>query len=118
MNTLCNFLEGVGPAALMCNTEIFKTAKSCVTDRVLSVQASAAKCLDTLVEYYVPLYSNDLEATVNVCLRCLDKANYAVRLETFKLLGHVLAQSQQQLHVLFNLYYMWCQCDLKQLIKE
>ncbi|KAF7232841.1 hypothetical protein EG68_06925 [Paragonimus skrjabini miyazakii] len=99
MNTLCSLLEGVGPAASMCNKEIFKAAKSCMTDRVLSVRASAAKCLDALVEYYVPLYSNDLEATVNVCLRCLDGSNYAVRLETSKLIGHILAQSQQQLHV-------------------
>ncbi|KAF6775693.1 hypothetical protein AHF37_05112 [Paragonimus kellicotti] len=99
MNTLCSLLEGVGPSASMCNKEIFKAAKSCMTDRVLSVRASAAKCLDALVEYYVPLYNNDLEATVNVCLRCLDGSNYAVRLETSKLLGHVLAQSQQQLHV-------------------
>ncbi|CAL8109208.1 unnamed protein product [Calicophoron daubneyi] len=95
MHTLHSLLVGVGAAASVCYKDIYKAAKMCMTDRVLSVRAAAAKCLDALVEDYGPMHTTELEPTVSLCLRCMDGSNYAVRLEAAKLLGHVLARSQK-----------------------
>lgn len=43
MNTLCNLLESVGGTSSACHKEIYKAVKTCMTDRVPSVRASAAK---------------------------------------------------------------------------
>ncbi|VDP18752.1 unnamed protein product [Echinostoma caproni] len=97
MNTLCNLLEGVGAASSMCHKEIYKAAKTCMTDRVPSVRAAAAKCMNALVEHHAVIHGSDLEATVSLCLRCMDCSNYTVRVEAARLLGHVLARTQNSL---------------------
>ncbi|GAA48430.1 HEAT repeat-containing protein 5A [Clonorchis sinensis] len=103
MNTLCSLLEGVGSAASASYKEIYKAAKSCMTDRVLSVRVAAAKCMNELANHYAPIHANELEATVSLCFRCMDGSNYAVRLEVAKLLGNVLARSQQSsIHSTFS----------------
>ncbi|CAH8529433.1 unnamed protein product [Dicrocoelium dendriticum] len=96
MLTLCSLLEAVGSAASVCNKDIYKAAKSCMTDRVLSVRAAACKCLYELCGHYAPLYNHEMESVLSLCFRCMDGSNYAVRMEAARLIGRILAKSQQQ----------------------
>lgn len=50
--------------------------------------------MNALAEHHAVIYGSDLEATVSLCLRCMDCSNYTVRLEAARLLGHVLARTQ------------------------
>ncbi|THD24378.1 HEAT repeat-containing protein [Fasciola hepatica] len=97
MNTLCNLLECLGAASSACHKEIYKAAKTCMTDRVPSVRASAAKCMNALAEHHAVIHGSDLEATVSLCLRCMDCSNYTVRFEAARLLGHTLARTQNSM---------------------
>ncbi|KER18426.1 hypothetical protein T265_16066, partial [Opisthorchis viverrini] len=58
--------------------------------------------MNELANHYAPIHANELEATVSLCFRCMDGSNYAVRLEVAKLLGNVLARSQQSIHSTFS----------------
>ncbi|VDP57509.1 unnamed protein product [Schistosoma mattheei] len=96
MNTLCSLVEGVGSASIVCHKEIYKAVKICMTDRVLYVRVAAVKCLYFLVDHSHSIHTNALEATVSLCLRCMDGSNYATRLETAHTLGHLLAKTQRK----------------------
>ncbi|CAH8507597.1 unnamed protein product [Schistosoma intercalatum] len=96
MNTLCSLVEGVGSASIVCHKEIYKAVKICMTDRVLYVRVAAVKCLYFLVDHSHSIHTNALEATVSLCLRCMDGSNYATRLETARTLGHLLAKTQRK----------------------
>ncbi|CAH8837758.1 unnamed protein product [Trichobilharzia szidati] len=96
MNTFCSLIEGVGSASAVCHKEIYKAAKICMTDRVLYVRVAAAKCLYFLVDHSHTIHTSELEATVSLCLRCMDGANYATRIEASRTLGHLLAKTQRK----------------------
>ncbi|CAH8516770.1 unnamed protein product [Schistosoma bovis] len=96
MNTLCSLVEGVGSASIVCHKEIYKAVKICMTDRVLYVRVAAVKCLYFLVDHSHSIHTNALEATVSLCLRCMDGSNYTTRLETARTLGHLLAKTQRK----------------------
>ncbi|BHF58149.1 HEAT repeat-containing protein 5B [Sparganum proliferum] len=91
LNTLKHIVQGLGNTDTSCYRDIFKTAKSYMNDRVMSVRLAAAQCHYSLAVYHNNLYSTDLDATVSMCLRGLDGSTYPIRLEIAKLLGHVLA---------------------------
>uniref|UniRef100_A0A0X3P7M8 HEAT repeat-containing protein 5B n=1 Tax=Schistocephalus solidus TaxID=70667 RepID=A0A0X3P7M8_SCHSO len=93
LNTLKYIVLGLGNTDTSCYRDIFKTAKSYMSDRVMSVRLAAAQCHYSLALYNNNLYSADLDATVSMCLRGLEGSTYPIRLEIAKLLGHVLASS-------------------------
>jgi hypothetical protein len=43
MLSLQNILNGVGAAAAPCHRDVYKAAKSCLTDRSMAVRCAAAK---------------------------------------------------------------------------
>lgn len=96
MLALCSLLKAVGPAASVCNKEIYKAAKLCMTDRVLSVRAAACRCLFELTEHYAALCNNEFESMLNLCFRCMDGSDYTVRMEAARLIGRILMKQQQQ----------------------
>ncbi|KAK4469677.1 hypothetical protein MN116_007205 [Schistosoma mekongi] len=95
MNTFRDLIEGVGSASSVCYKDIYKAVKICMTDRVLYVRVAAVKCLYFLVDHSHSIHANELEATVSLCLRCMDGSNYLTRLEASRTLGHLLARTQR-----------------------
>ncbi|VEL41485.1 unnamed protein product [Protopolystoma xenopodis] len=94
MLALHGIVHGLGYSGYGCHKEIYKAAKNCMTDRAMPVRAAAAKCIYALVDYSQSLHTTDLEATVNLCLRSMESSSYEVRLESSRLLGHLLARTQ------------------------
>lgn len=43
MLSLQNILNGLGAAAIPCHRDVYKAAKSCLTDRSMAVRCAAAK---------------------------------------------------------------------------
>ncbi|VDK83738.1 unnamed protein product [Dibothriocephalus latus] len=93
LNTLKYIVLGLGNTDTSCYRDIFKTAKSYMNDRVMSVRLAATQCHYSLAIHNNNLYSADLDATVSMCLRGLEGSTYPIRLEIAKLLGHALASS-------------------------
>ncbi|XP_053922751.1 HEAT repeat-containing protein 5A isoform X1 [Cuculus canorus] len=93
MLSLQNILNGLGAAAIPCHRDIYKAARSCLTDRSMAVRCAAAKCLLELQNEAVFMWSTDLDSVVNLCFKSFEGSNYDVRLAVSKLLGTVLARA-------------------------
>lgn len=53
MLSLQNILKGLGAAAVPCHRDIYKAARTCLTDRSMAVRCAAAK-----VKYYSFFFCN------------------------------------------------------------
>ncbi|NXA51387.1 HTR5A protein, partial [Nothocercus julius] len=93
MLSLQNMLNGLGAAAIPCHREIYKAARSCLTDRSMAVRCAAAKCLLELQNEAIFMWSTDLDSIVTLCFKSFEGSNYDVRLAVSKLLGTVLARA-------------------------
>ncbi|XP_061854900.1 HEAT repeat-containing protein 5A isoform X3 [Colius striatus] len=93
MLSLQNILNGLGAAAVPCHRDIYKAARSCLTDRSMAVRCAAAKCLLELQNEAVFMWSTDLDSVVTLCFKSFEGSNYDVRLAVSKLLGTVLARA-------------------------
>ncbi|XP_074886420.1 HEAT repeat-containing protein 5A isoform X2 [Buteo buteo] len=93
MLSLQNILNGLGAAAIPCHRDIYKAARSCLTDRSMAVRCAAAKCLLELQNEAVFMWSTDLDSVVTLCFKSFEGSNYDVRLAVAKLLGTVLARA-------------------------
>uniref|UniRef100_A0A8B9FQ27 HEAT repeat-containing protein 5A n=1 Tax=Amazona collaria TaxID=241587 RepID=A0A8B9FQ27_9PSIT len=93
MLSLQNILNGLGAAAVPCHRDIYKAARSCLTDRSVAVRCAAAKCLLELQNEAVFMWSTDLDSVVTLCFKSFEGSNYDVRLAVSKLLGTVLARA-------------------------
>ncbi|XP_061319459.1 HEAT repeat-containing protein 5A isoform X5 [Pezoporus flaviventris] len=93
MLSLQNILNGLGAAAIPCHRDIYKAARSCLTDRSMAVRCAAAKCLLELQNEAVFMWSTDLDSVVTLCFKSFEGSNYDVRLAVSKLLGTVLARA-------------------------
>ncbi|KAF1612658.1 UNVERIFIED_CONTAM: HEAT repeat-containing protein 5A, partial [Eudyptes pachyrhynchus] len=93
MLSLQNILNGLGAAAIPCHRDIYKAARSCLTDRSMAVRCAAAKCLLELQNEAVFMWSTDLDSVVTLCFKSFESSNYDVRLAVSKLLGTVLARA-------------------------
>ncbi|XP_061223599.1 HEAT repeat-containing protein 5A isoform X3 [Neopsephotus bourkii] len=93
MLSLQNILNGLGAAAIPCHRDIYKAARSCLTDRSMAVRCAAAKCLLELQNEAVFMWSADLDSVVTLCFKSFEGSNYDVRLAVSKLLGTVLARA-------------------------
>ncbi|XP_059705858.1 HEAT repeat-containing protein 5A isoform X4 [Haemorhous mexicanus] len=93
MLSLQNILNGLGAAAIPCHRDIYKAARSCLTDRSMAVRCAAAKCLLELQNEAIFMWSTDLDSVVTLCFKSFEGSNYDVRLAVSKLLGTVLARA-------------------------
>ncbi|XP_075359217.1 HEAT repeat-containing protein 5A isoform X2 [Mycteria americana] len=93
MLSLQSILNGLGAAAIPCHRDIYKAARSCLTDRSMAVRCAAAKCLLELQNEAVFMWSTDLDSVVTLCFKSFEGSNYDVRLAVSKLLGTVLARA-------------------------
>ncbi|NWR30624.1 HTR5A protein, partial [Tachuris rubrigastra] len=93
MLSLQNILNGLGAAAIPCHRDIYKAARSCLTDRSMAVRCAAAKCLLELQDEAVFMWTTDLDSVVTLCFKSFEGSNYDVRLAVSKFLGTVLARA-------------------------
>uniref|UniRef100_A0A8C5J2D6 HEAT repeat containing 5A n=1 Tax=Junco hyemalis TaxID=40217 RepID=A0A8C5J2D6_JUNHY len=93
MLSLQNILNGLGAAAIPCHRDIYKAARSCLTDRSMAVRCAAAKCLLELQNEAIFMWSTDLDSVVTLCFKSFEGSNYDVRLVVSKLLGTILARA-------------------------
>ncbi|XP_029807148.1 HEAT repeat-containing protein 5A isoform X4 [Suricata suricatta] len=93
MLSLQNILNGLGTAATPCHRDVYKAAKSCLTDRSMAVRCAAAKCLLELQKEAIFMWSTDLDSVATLCFKSFEGSNYDVRITVSKLLGTVLAKA-------------------------
>ncbi|XP_014249011.1 HEAT repeat-containing protein 5B isoform X1 [Cimex lectularius] len=94
MNTLEKVCCGMGNAIANMHKEIYKAARHCLTDRVMVVRCSAARCLLEMLNHAAFLYTTELESLATLCFRALDGSNYDVRCSVGRLLGTLIAMTQ------------------------
>ncbi|XP_057344489.1 HEAT repeat-containing protein 5A isoform X1 [Manis pentadactyla] len=93
MLSLQNILSGLGASATPCHRDIYKAARSCLTDRSMAVRCAAAKCLLELQKEAIFMWSTDLDSVATLCFKSFEGSNYDVRISVSKLLGTVLAKA-------------------------
>ena len=93
--TLRKIVSVMSTAASGLHRDIFKAIKHGLTDRVMAVRTSAARCLFEMIQHAVFLYTTDLENVFSICFRSLEGSNYEVRCEIAKVLGALVAITQQ-----------------------
>ncbi|XP_029454843.1 HEAT repeat-containing protein 5A isoform X1 [Rhinatrema bivittatum] len=93
MSSLEKILNGLGAAAAPCHREIYKAARSCLTDRSLAVRCMAAKCLLELQNEATFMWSTELDSVATLCFKAFEGSNYDVRIAVSRLLGTVLARA-------------------------
>ncbi|KAG8183923.1 hypothetical protein JTE90_029028 [Oedothorax gibbosus] len=98
MISMEKIVSGLGNAATSVHKDIFKALRHCLTDRVMTVRCSAAKCLQEMLKYSPFLYTSDLETVASLCFRSFEGSNYEVRCAVSELLGVVMATTQQASH--------------------
>uniref|UniRef100_A0A8D3D1A9 HEAT repeat-containing protein 5A n=1 Tax=Scophthalmus maximus TaxID=52904 RepID=A0A8D3D1A9_SCOMX len=89
--SLQKVLSGLGGAAASCHRDIYKNARSLLTDRSMAVRCMVAKCLLELQNEAVFLWTTELENMATLCFKALEGSNYGVRVAVAKLLGTVMA---------------------------
>uniref|UniRef100_A0A4W3GGK7 HEAT repeat-containing protein 5B n=1 Tax=Callorhinchus milii TaxID=7868 RepID=A0A4W3GGK7_CALMI len=89
--SLQKILSGLGCAAASCHRDIYKNARSGLTDRSMAVRCAVAKCLLELQNESVFMWTTELENVVTLCFKALEGSNYGVRVAVSKLLGTVMA---------------------------
>ncbi|XP_058149585.1 HEAT repeat-containing protein 5A isoform X3 [Dasypus novemcinctus] len=93
MLSLQKILSGLGAAATPCHRDVYKAARSCLTDRSMAVRCAAAKCLLELQNEAFFMWSTDLDSVATLCFKSFEGSNYDVRISVSKLLGTVLAKA-------------------------
>ncbi|XP_063501968.1 HEAT repeat-containing protein 5A isoform X7 [Symphalangus syndactylus] len=93
MLSLQNILSGLGAAAAPCHRDVYKAARSCLTDRSMAVRCAAAKCLLELQNEAIFMWSTDLDSVATLCFKSFEGSNYDVRISVSKLLGTILAKA-------------------------
>uniref|UniRef100_A0A8D0BTM0 HEAT repeat-containing protein 5B n=1 Tax=Salvator merianae TaxID=96440 RepID=A0A8D0BTM0_SALMN len=89
--SLQKVLSGLGGAAASCHRDIYKNARSLLTDRAMAVRCAVAKCLLELQNEAVFMWTAELENVVTLSFKALENSNYGVRVAVSKLLGTVMA---------------------------
>uniref|UniRef100_H3CA84 HEAT repeat-containing protein 5A n=1 Tax=Tetraodon nigroviridis TaxID=99883 RepID=H3CA84_TETNG len=97
MLSLEKVLRGLGATAVPCHRDIYKVARTCLTDRSLAVRCAAAKCLLELQREAVFLWTSELENISTLCFRAFEGSNHNVRVAVAELLGTLLAAAVQPL---------------------
>ncbi|KAL0275721.1 UNVERIFIED_CONTAM: hypothetical protein PYX00_003499 [Menopon gallinae] len=95
MVTFEKVCAGMGSAISNVHKDIYKAARHCLTDRVMAVRSAAAKCLLEMLNHAPFMYTTELENLASLCFRAFDGSNYEVRCSVAKLLGSLIASTQQ-----------------------
>ncbi|XP_030787201.1 HEAT repeat-containing protein 5A isoform X6 [Rhinopithecus roxellana] len=98
MLSLQNILNGLGAAAAPCHRDVYKAARSCLTDRSMAVRCAAAKCLLELQNEAIFMWSTDVDSVAALCFKSFEGSNYDVRISVSKLLGTILAKAVTSKH--------------------
>merc|ERR1719232_2146159 len=96
MITFGKVCRGLGGAASNVHKDIYKACRASLTDRVMSVRSAAAECLVEMMDCAPFLYTAELENMASLCFRAFDGCNYSTRMSVAKLLGMLMAQTQEQ----------------------
>lgn len=86
----------MGNAISNVHKEIYKASKHCLVDRVMAVRCAATRCLLEMLNHAPFLYTTELESMATLCFRAFDGSNYEVRCAVAKLLGTLIAMTQNQ----------------------
>ncbi|XP_050313880.1 HEAT repeat-containing protein 5B isoform X2 [Anthonomus grandis grandis] len=95
MLTLEKVCAGMGSAAINIHKDIYKAARPCLVDRNMAVRCAASKCLLELLKHATFLHTTELESLATLCFRAFDGSNYEVRCAVARLLGTLVATTQQ-----------------------
>lgn len=95
MLTLEKVCAGMGSAISNVHKDIYKAARHCLIDRVMAVRCAATRCLLEMLNHAPFLYTTELESLATLCFRAFDGSNYEVRCAVAKLLGALIAMTQQ-----------------------
>jgi len=95
MVTLGKVCKGMGGAAANVHKDIYKACRTCLTDRVMTVKIAAADCLIEMMDHASFLYTTELENMATLCFRALEGANYNARMSISKVLGFLMANTQE-----------------------
>lgn len=95
MITLEKVCAGMGTAISNVHKDIYKATRYCLTDRVMAVRVAASRCLLEMLNHAPFLYTTELESLATLCFRAFDGSNYEVRCAVAKLLGCLIAATQQ-----------------------
>ncbi|XP_053553906.1 HEAT repeat-containing protein 5A [Bombina bombina] len=95
MLSLERIVTGLGPSAAPCHRDIYKVARSCLTDRSMSVRCATAQCLLALHNEASFMSGSDLESLSSLCFKAFEGSSYDVRQSVSTLLGKVLAKAVQ-----------------------
>ncbi|XP_008312892.1 HEAT repeat-containing protein 5A isoform X2 [Cynoglossus semilaevis] len=95
MLSLEKILRGLSTNAVPCHRDIYKAARSCLTDRSMAVRCAATKCLLELQREAEFLWTSELENVATLCFRAFEGSNYDVRVSVAKLLGTLLAAAME-----------------------
>ncbi|KAK4872023.1 hypothetical protein RN001_016147 [Aquatica leii] len=96
MLTLEKVCAGMGNAISNVHKDIYKAARHCLIDRVMAVRCAASRCLLEMLNHAPFLYTTELESLATLCFRAFDNSNYEVRCAVSKLLGTLIATTQQK----------------------
>ncbi|XP_044256431.1 HEAT repeat-containing protein 5B isoform X4 [Tribolium madens] len=96
MLTLEKVCAGMGNAISNVHKDIYKAARHCLIDRVMAVRCAATRCLLEMLNHAPFLYTSELESLATLCFRAFDGSNYEVRCAVAKLLGALIAMTQNQ----------------------
>nr|XP_046269809.1 HEAT repeat-containing protein 5A isoform X2 [Scatophagus argus] len=91
MLSLEKILQGLGVSAVPGHRDVYKVARTCLTDRSMAVRCAAATCLLELQREAAFLWTSELENVSTLCFRAFEGSNYNVRVSVAKLLGTLLA---------------------------
>ncbi|XP_053671302.1 HEAT repeat-containing protein 5B isoform X1 [Anopheles nili] len=94
MMTLEKVCAGMGTAISNVHKDIYKAVRYCLTDRVMAVRVAASNCLLEMTKHAPFLYTTELESLASLCFRAFDSCNYEVRCAVAKLLGTLIACTQ------------------------
>lgn len=86
----------MGNAISNVHKDIYKAARHCLIDRVMAVRCAATRCLLEMLNHAPFLYTTELESLATLCFRAFDGSNYEVRCAVAKLLGALIAMTQNQ----------------------
>lgn len=89
--SLQKVLSGLGGAAASCHRDIYKNARSLLTDRSMAVRCAVAKCLLELQNEAVFIWTTELEHVATLCFKALEGSTYGVRVAVSTLLGTAMA---------------------------
>ena len=87
--------SGLGSAASALHRDLYKLSKAALSDRSLPVRSAAANCLLQLAYNWNALYTSELDSVSQAIFRAFDGANSHARKSLSKLLGTLVAFTQE-----------------------